>query len=149
MILTCFACNATGSIEAFTKDEAASEFVNLAGNLQPSTWRALIAYIGLFRTVRKMPFDRALKLSRETVALDADMLRLETALGETVEALRAKGGKPLKNHNYLKRVLESTGSGIRDQGSVTAFAGHGSPVPGPASSKTAKAVGRLENWKDK
>lgn len=107
MHLTCPACNVTGSIEAFVKDEAAGELINLAGSLPPSLWRALLAYIGLFRTSRKLSFDKALKLAKEALALSANPAHLEQALEDTVEALRTKNGPPLKNHNYFRRVLES------------------------------------------
>lgn len=137
MQLTCFACNATGSIEAFTKDDAAGELINLAGGLQPSLWRVLLAYIGLFRTSRKLPFDKALKLAKEVLALNQDMNRLEIALGETVESLRNKAGAPLKNHNYLKRVLENT------TGRICAPATEGNRA---ATSKRTKAIDALAEW---
>lgn len=140
MILTCFACNATGSIEAFTKDDAAGEFVNLAGSLPPSLWRALVAYIGLFRTSRKIPFERALKLAREVLALEADLTRLETALCDTVERLRQKGGKPLTKHNYLKIVLDNQPAG-------SAFTDPRSQTPGPRiPGKRAQALVSLREW---
>lgn len=139
MQLTCFSCNATGSIEAFIKDDAAGELINLAGTLQPSLWRVLLGYIGLFRTSRKLPFDKALKLAKEVLALDIDMSRLEIALGETVEALRNKAGAPLKNHNYLKRVLENT--------SLAAVSSPVRPRSGNQSqSRRNKAIDALAEW---
>ena len=139
MILTCFCCNASGSIEAFSADSAASDFANLAGNLQPSTWRALLGYLGLFRTNRKLAFGKALRLAQETLALDTDQARLEIAMIETVEALRQRTSKPLKNHNYLKRVLESQPSGQRYEVSPQTDA----PAP---RSKAAQAALALKQW---
>lgn len=148
MQLTCYVCNATGGIEAFTKDDAAGEFVALAGSLQPSLWRALQAYIGLFRTSRKLPFDKALKLAKETLALEVvDHPRLEIALTETVEALRAKNGPPLKNHNYLRRVLENTpGSGLDPLGPKGAQGRNLSSESSAPRSKAAQALSALVEW---
>ena len=62
----------------------------------------------MFRAAtRDLANERALQLAREALSL-SDTTRLSIALSETVEALRGKQPhKPLTNHNYLKRVLES------------------------------------------
>ena len=109
MNLHCPCCHAQFSIENIAQDEAARELLALRPTMLPS----LLPYLTLFRTEkRSLPFDRALKLSKEVMTLPvANPAQMETALAETVEAMRrnreAGAGKPLKNHNYLKRVLES------------------------------------------
>jgi hypothetical protein len=108
MQLICPCCHTRFPLDAANQDEAARELLALRGTLPPRCWNPLIGYLGLFRSeTRALAWDRALKLAREVMALNADPDRLENALAETVEALRLKGGAPLKNHNYLKRVLET------------------------------------------
>lgn len=114
MQLHCPCCHARFPFEAALQDDAAREVNALLVILQPSLVRPLIAYIGLFRAAgRPLAWDRALRLMNETIALAPFAVpALEAALVETVAAMdekRAQGGfKPLGNHNYLKRVLEST-----------------------------------------
>jgi hypothetical protein len=139
MQLTCFACNATGSIEAFTRDEAAGELVALAGSLPPSLWRALQAYIGLFRTSRKLSFDKALRIAKETLALTPNQAALEQAMLSTFDAIRTKGGKALTNQNYLKEVLENQAA-LAPQ-----FADQFVPADIPRS-KAAQAIAALQEW---
>jgi len=91
--------------------EASGELLVLIAQAGPVA-RPLVAYLGLFRSKsRALSFDRAARIAREVLELGADPRALGAALSETVEALRAKrdGGhiKPMSNHNYLKRVLES------------------------------------------
>jgi hypothetical protein len=106
--LICPCCHTRFPLDAANQDEAARDLLALRGQLPPRVWGPFIAYLGLFRSeTRALAWDRALRLAREVMELKADPERLETALAETVEALRLKGGPPLKNHNYLKRVLET------------------------------------------
>jgi hypothetical protein len=109
MQLTCPCCHTRYPLDAANQDESARELLAQRGQMPPRIWTPLIAYLGLFRSEsRALAWDRALRLAREVMELNAEPERLETALAETVEALRFKGGPPLKNHNYLKRVLENT-----------------------------------------
>ena len=91
------------------QDEAGRELMALVAKLDTQTGAALVSYMSLFRSVnRDLANERALKLARETLGLTADTARLAIALSETVEALRMKQPRqPLKNHNYLGKVLES------------------------------------------
>ena len=109
----CPICHSRISLEALVQDEAGRELMALVAKLDTQTGAALVSYLGLFRSAsRDLANERALKLARETLALmpkmDAlDTAQLAVALSETVEALRAKQPRqPLKNHNYLKKVLE-------------------------------------------
>ncbi len=104
----CPVCHSRINLEALVQDEAGRELLALLANTNTTTGAALISYIGLFRSPqRDLANDRALRLASETLALGS-VERLTIALGETVTALRTKEPRqPLKNHNYLKRVLES------------------------------------------
>ncbi len=107
MLGRCPVCHSHISLEAVVQDEAGREMLALLAGMEGGLGRALVGYIGLFRPVKRdLSNDRALRLMREALALDADLGRLAWALAETAEAIRAKGGGPLRNHNYLKRVLE-------------------------------------------
>ena len=108
MLGRCPVCHSQISLEAVCQDEAGRELLGLLANLPGETSRALVRYLGLFRPEKRdLSNDRALRLAREVLALCADSLRLSAAMSETVEAIRAKSGAvPMKNHNYLRRVLE-------------------------------------------
>jgi hypothetical protein len=138
MNLHCPICHAQFSVEALTQDEAARELLAMRATMLPS----LLPYLSLFRSPKRaLAFDRALKLAKEVMALDDEPSRLETALAETVESMRQKreGGqaRPLKNHNYLKRVLENIGT--RDMGLGAR------DVTSPLS-KRAAALVSLSEW---
>lgn len=131
MILHCPCCHARFSAEMLAQDEAAREL--LALRLSP----ALLAYLGLFRSPqRALAFDRALKLAREVLALSPP----DEALAETVEALRGKG--PIKNHNYLKRVMEGMARRSAGQAGITRDASHSTPP----RSKGEAALDALAAW---
>jgi len=106
--------------------------------------RPLVAYLGLFRSSRALSWDRALRLATEVVAL-GPAERLGPALAHTVESLRSKqqqgGWKPLSNHNYLRRVIDSTAA----VAAPPVSAGDARPT-GPLS-KTAAALAALEGYK--
>lgn len=108
MLGRCPVCHSQISLEAVCQDEAGRELLGILANLPGEASRALVQYLGLFRPEKRdLSNDRALRLAREALALCADSLRLSAAMSETVEAIRAKSGAvPMKNHNYLRRVLE-------------------------------------------
>lgn len=143
MNLRCPFCHARGPVEAYTQDEAARQLLGLA--FRGVAPRSLLAYLTLFRSdSRDLAWDRALKLAGQVMELGADPLRLEAALQETVEAIRAKRdrgqGEPLKNHNYLKRVLESIGDVAQLPAHHVADAGK------MITGKTATAMNALQAW---
>lgn len=108
MLGRCPVCHSQISLEAVCQDEAGRELLGILANLPGEASRALVQYLGLFRPEKRdLSNDRALRLAREVLALCADSLRLSAAMSETVEAIRVKSGAvPMKNHNYLRRVLE-------------------------------------------
>lgn len=112
MLGRCPICHSQISLEAVCQDEAGRELLGILANLTGETSRALVRYLGLFRPEKRdLANDRALRLTREVLALCPDYVRLSAAMAETVEAILGKcgaksGSVPMKNHNYLKRVLE-------------------------------------------
>lgn len=140
MILTCPCCHARYPLDAVVQDEAARELLAMRAVMPPS----LVPYLALFRTEKRaLAWDRALKLAKEALELEPNIVRLETTLAETVEAIRAKREagqvQPLKNHNYLKRVLESVAT-RPDVGAPLA-------APGGLKSKRGQALAALEAHK--
>ena len=105
----CPICHSRISLDALVQDEAGRKLMALVARLDSQTGGALVSYLGLFRPARRdLANERALRLARETLALTEDIARLAIALSETVEALRGRQPRhPLKNHNYLKKVLET------------------------------------------
>jgi hypothetical protein len=112
MQLTCPRCAERFSLESAVEDESGSALMALLGRVGVLS-RELVVYLGLFRPrTQALRWSRALALAEEVEALAAQHGEavIAQAIRETVEAMRPKmgeGWKPLKNHNYLKRVLES------------------------------------------
>jgi len=143
--LRCPCCHASNSLEAFTADKAGRELLVLLAQSGP-LFRPLVAYLGCFRPAsRDLSHQRALKLATEVLALGIDPARLVPALEETTAAMRQKradgAGKPLTNHNYLKRVAENTAAPAP---AVTEYVTQASP---PASTgKRAQGLAALHQW---
>lgn len=143
MIYHCPLCHGAFSIEALCQDQAGRDLLCLVAKVGPVA-PALLAYLSLFRSEKRaLAYDRALRLATEVLELPSGPGRLTAALTETVEALRSKReqgqAKPLKNHNYLKRVLESLPESMPAAAPVCT---HEAPA-----SKTARAIGRLQGRK--
>lgn len=158
MKLRCPCCHASNSLEAFTADDAGRELLVLLAGTGP-LFRPLVAYLGMFRPAnRDLSHDRALRLAREVVDLGADPRAMAAALAETVEAMRAKRDagqiKPLTNHNYLKKVLETVGATCRVALEPGEMANPGRPdgsplqrqQPAAPRSKRAQGIAALEDW---
>lgn len=152
MDVRCPSCHSTFTLEQVTEDEALRELMGLIADLPREVSRPLASYIGLFRgKTRATAYERQLRLAREVLAMSGDTQLVGAALSETVEAIRSKrdsgeDARPLKNHNYFKRVLESVGARpqsmpverIEQHGRTSAPAAAAQPA-----SKTAQAVARL------
>jgi hypothetical protein len=102
-------CHAHLHLDALVQDEAGRDLLALFATMQDDLGRALVSYLTLFRPAKSdLSNARALRLAREVLALEASPNKLAWALCETVESLRAKGeSRAIKNHNYLRRVLEN------------------------------------------
>lgn len=153
MKLRCPVCHSSNSLEAYAADEAGRALLVLLADSGP-LFRPLVHYLGCFRAAgRDLAHDRALRLGREVLELGADPRALAAALVETIEAMRAKREqgdvRPLKNHNYLKRVLE--GMPALAPPSALQPSGHGA-LTSPAAptararSKTLIADQVLADW---
>jgi len=143
--LRCPVCHASNSLEAFTADEAGRELLVLLAQSGP-LFRPLVGYLGCFRPAsRDLSHQRALKLATEVLALGIDPARLAPALEETTAAMRQKrqegAGKPLSNHNYLKRVVENT---TTPAPAVTEYVTQ-TTQPAPTG-KRAQALAALHQW---
>lgn len=103
----CPVCHSHIQLEAVVQDEAMSKLIGILSGMDGQLSRPLVSYLGLFRPAKRdLANDRALRLCLEVIDLTSDRDRLAAAVTQTVEMIRTKGGGPLKNHNYLKRVLE-------------------------------------------
>ncbi|MEX0732865.1 MAG: hypothetical protein WED00_05790 [Aquisalimonadaceae bacterium] len=147
MRIRCPCCHAEYSIEQAVEDEAARELMGVLADLPREVSRPLAAYLGLWRSkTRALAWERALRVAREALGLYQDTLALGAALSETVEAMRVKqdpgGWRPLTNHNYLKRVVETTAA--RPSQALAPVRGEGRPAP---ASRTAQALQDIEEWR--
>lgn len=113
MQLNCPVCHAAFPVESALQHEAGREVMAMLAGMQPELSLPLMHYIGFFRPAKQqLGWGRALRLMRETVglvSLPVDVLvagLLEA--GRTLDDKRHQPGwKPLGNHNYLMRCLES------------------------------------------
>ena len=137
----CPICHHRISLDSLAQDEAGRDLLALLSRIDIEIGTALVSYLSLFRSSKRdLANDRALRLAKEVMALSGDHARLNIALAETVEAIRSKPpGPPLRNHNYLKRVLESVAS----RPIITPSEGK----PMAPTSKTGQALVRLEKMK--
>jgi hypothetical protein len=141
----CPVCHSHIHLEAIIQDEAASRLVGILSGMDAELSRAVVTYLGLFRPhKRDLANDRALKLCQEIIELTSDNQRLAAALAQTVEQIRSKGGGPLKNHNYLKRVLESVETSENLPTCTKSQTGKSARM-----SKTEQALMSIENLKDR
>ncbi|WP_041388947.1 hypothetical protein [Polaromonas sp. JS666] len=153
MQLNCPCCHARYPFEAALQDDAAREVNGLLVVMQPQLMRPLISYIGLFRSAgRQLAWERALRLMQETLNLAPfNPAALESALVDTIAAMdekRGQGGfKPLANHNYLKRVIESTTARQEAASSLVQTPLDGAPPARVPKSKSGQAVVALEGMK--
>lgn len=102
----CPVCHARISLDALVQDEAGREMLGILAKMDTETATSTVAYIGLFRSPsRDLANGKALMLIKEVMALTPS----NAALMLTVDNLRnSPNGLPIKNHNYLKKVIESS-----------------------------------------
>lgn len=146
MQLTCPCCHAHVPLEAALQDEAGRELVAMLAAMQPQLALPLVHYLGFFRPLRQqLGWGRSLRLAHEVVALcptPVDMLvhgLLEASRG--LDEKRAQPGwKPLGNHNYLRRVLESVQARMHG---ATADLGTAAAPPPSTKAPRSQAGGAL------
>lgn len=142
----CPVCHARIGLEALVQDEAGRELLGVLCKLNTEAGSALVAYLGLFRSIsRDLANAKALKLAKEALDL-APWEMVTAAMQQTVESLQGKGGRALTNHNYLKKVLEAflaTGFTPETTGVQVMKGAH---TGAPLRSKTAQAVQALKEF---
>ena len=148
MLIHCPACGTDFPLAAALQDDAARELVGLLAP-DPALFTATINYLGLFKPAKsRLSWGRALDLTKSALELEPNRAQLAAAMTKTAEAIRAKGGKQLKNHNYLKQVLtvapSSSGapSCTRQEASAASLPSQFNQLP---QSKTAAAVQSLND----
>ena len=113
MQLNCPICHTAFPIEAALQHEAGREVMAMLAGMQPELALPLMHYIGYFRPAKQqLGWGRALRLMREVVLLlptpvDTLVLGLTEAARSLDEKRAQPGWKPLGNHNYLRRCLDS------------------------------------------
>jgi hypothetical protein len=132
----CPVCHSRISLEAIIQDDASRNLLVLVAKLDKTAGAVLVSYLSLFRSKsRDLANDRALRIAEEVLEL-ASIDILIPALVQVVEQMRVKqqvgGFKPLSNHNYLKRVLETRGP-VNIEGDIQA-------LPSSASKKDKRAA---------
>jgi len=113
MQMNCPVCHAQFPLEAALQHDAGREVMAMLSGMAPELSRGVLHYLGYFRPAKQqLGWGRALKLMREVLDLaPAQTTALVDALTEAARGLDEKrhqpGWKPLGNHNYLLRCLES------------------------------------------
>jgi len=118
MRATCPSCGAGGSITLFIADADAREAILQAARLPSDVGTLVIKYIALFAPEKRhLTMDRAARLIREVCAMIIDGTEYRgtklqapshvwrAALIDMLD--RADLKRPIRNHNYLKAVVES------------------------------------------
>jgi len=144
----CPICHSRIDLTALCQDESGRELLGLLAQLDTLAGTALVCYLGLFRpATRDLANDRALRLAREALALHSKPATLAAAMHECVQSMRAKQDqgafKPLVNHNYLKRILETIAVNALPAALMPASNVIHAPV---RQSKTAQVIDMLKNY---
>lgn len=114
----CPICRSQLDLQAIEVDESGRDLLAMMAKLPSQLAGPLLSYLGLFRPLKQdLTNSRTLKLAEEVLALTSDRYLLGAAMAETVQQIqtnRQAGGdvSPLKNHNYLKKVLKGIGDRI-------------------------------------
>jgi hypothetical protein len=110
--MRCPICHNPLSLEAIVEDESGQQLFQLIFKQPKELQSPLVAYLGLFRKGRDLPYSKSLRLVEETLQLSSGEV-LISSLHQVVDAMRQKqlnagaDWQPLKNHNYLKQVINS------------------------------------------
>ena len=152
MQLNCPVCHAAFPLEVALQHEAGREVMAMLAGMEPTLAHPLITYIGFFRPAKQqLGWGRALRLMREVVALDG--LAVPVLVLGLIEATRTlddkrhqPGWKPLGNHNYLRRCLESA-QARHDAGAVVQLTDSAQAPARQPRSKAGAALVSLEGMK--
>lgn len=113
MQLTCPCCHAAFPLEAALQNRDGRQVMAMLAGMQPQLALPLMHYIGYFRPAKQqLGWGRALRLMGEVVALlPTPVDTLVQGLTEAARGLDDKraqpGWRPLGNHNYLRRCLDT------------------------------------------
>lgn len=153
MKVTCPHCNNSFPLESLTEDDSARQLFGLLGKNNPIVAAHVIPYLGLFKPRNQaLRWSRALKLTQEILEMcqSINPHTAANALVKSVEGLREKrqqpNWKPLRNHNYLKVILESEPLVNQQVSQQTNPIEHNAQGP---QSATGKALLELEKMKSK
>lgn len=142
----CPVCHSRIGLEALVQDEAGRELLGLLVKMDTDTGSALVGYLSLFRSgTRDLANNKALKLATEALAL-APWSMVAQAMRQTADSLQGKSGKPLSNHNYLKKVLEDVTAAVGADSS--ALVRRDSRATGFVPTKTSKTAQALQSLED-
>lgn len=157
MQIKCQCCYAKYDYLMILEDEYERELLQLMNKLGRPLAYYLCVYVSLFKSPkREIPPEKELRLTKEVLALSTSQSQLTEGLQKVVDVMREKqasgGFKQLKNHNYLKRVLEDT-----PRPPVPATGTEIAPVNAPQqpsqarqfTSKTSSGMMRLQSFKDR
>jgi hypothetical protein len=109
----CPVCHSHIALESIAQDQAGKELMATIAKLSTPTASSCLSYLALFRPIKSdLNNGRALRLLTEVIGLTPNELALCQALDQTVSQIsqsrqQSGDGKPLGNHNYLKKVLTS------------------------------------------
>ena len=116
----CPSCGSTASLDALIGHDAASNALNVTFKISGKLGRALVQYLGLFRSgTRELSFDRVAKLlteiqpdierqaiTRDRIDYPAPAAAWIFAIEQTIHARDiGKLGLPLKTHGFLYAII--------------------------------------------
>ena len=146
MQLTCPTCHAHIPLDVALQDEAGRELVAMLAAMQPQLALPLVHYLGFFRPAKQqLGWGRSLRLAKEVVMmLPCPVDVLVEGLTEAARSLDEKrqqpGWKPLGNHNYLRRCLDSAQGRA---GAAVALSGAAAAPAGQARTPRSQAGGAM------
>ncbi|MDO6528082.1 hypothetical protein Q4519_20615 [Motilimonas sp. 1_MG-2023] len=114
----CPICKSQLYLQQLIEDDAGREVMATLAKLDKHFGRQLMEYIALFRPEKSdLSLSRAAKLISEVLALTHNHDALREAVYQTVSSIKTKrlegsNAQPLKNHNYLKQVLNTVSDGF-------------------------------------
>ena len=108
----CPICHSHIDLIALIEDEAGRSLLTEVAKMEAWLAQSVLSYVSLFKPLKSdLNNGRALKLLQETIALSSNKQLLVKSCDITIRNIREKrqqgNAKPLKDHMYLKRVIES------------------------------------------